>query len=109
MQPSPIHRTLCPRLRAGQQLLRYNVLPMARGWESKGVEELRDAAASAPAGKKRPVRTAEEQERVRKRDALQLARKRVLGDLTAARHPRHRELLERTLADLDDQIRALGD
>jgi hypothetical protein len=82
---------------------------MARGWESKAVEELRDVAASAPAGNKQPVRTAEEQERVRKRDALQLARKRVLGDLSAARHPRHRELLERTLTDLDDQIRALGD
>jgi len=46
---------------------------------------------------------------MRKRDALQLARKRILGDLSVARHQRHRELLERTLADLDDQIRALGD
>jgi hypothetical protein len=81
---------------------------MARGWESKAVEELRDVA-SAPAGKKRPVRSVQEQERVRKREALQLARKRILGDLSAARHPRHRELLERTLADLDDQIRVLGD
>lgn len=55
------------------------------------------------------MRSVQEQERVRKREALQLARKRILGDLSAARHPRHRELLERTLADLDDQIRVLGD
>jgi TPP-dependent pyruvate/acetoin dehydrogenase alpha subunit len=80
---------------------------MARGWESKAVEELRDTA-SAPSDKKRPARSADEQQRIRKRDALQLARKRILGDLDSARHPRHRELLERTLAELDEQIRALG-
>jgi len=80
---------------------------MARGWESKDVEEQREAAAAGPSRKARPERSAEEQERVRKREDLQLARKRVAADLAAATHPRHRELLERTLADLDSRIRGL--
>jgi len=88
--------------------LRYNVCPMARGWESKAVEDQREAAATGgPSRKARPGRSAEEQERVRKREDLQLARKRVAADLAAATHPRHRELLERTLADLDSRIRGL--
>jgi hypothetical protein len=81
---------------------------MARGWESKAVEEQREAAAAAPARKRQPERSAEEADRSRKREDLQLARKRVVADLATARHPRHRELLERTLADLEKQIRALG-
>jgi len=82
---------------------------MARGWESKAVEEQREAAAAAgPSRQRQPERSAEEQQRVRKREDLQLARKRVVADLAGARHPRHRELLERTLADLEKQIRALG-
>ncbi|HUJ39281.1 MAG TPA: hypothetical protein VLW54_01945 [Candidatus Acidoferrales bacterium] len=54
------------------------------------------------------MRSPEEQERSRKRQELQLARKRMLADLATARHPRHRELLERTLADLEERIRTLG-
>ena len=45
---------------------------------------------------------------MRKRHELELARKRVVSDLAAARHPRHRELLERTLADLEERIQKLG-
>jgi len=81
-------------------------LPMARGWESKAVEELRDETPSAPDNKK-AVRTPEQQERARKRGELQLARKRVQGDLTTATNPRHRDLLERTLADLDKRLQDL--
>jgi len=81
---------------------------MARGWESKGVEEQRELATPPSARGSGPVRSPEEQERSRKRQELQLARKRMLADLATARHPRHRELLERTLADLEERIRTLG-
>jgi len=80
---------------------------MARGWESKAVEELRDEAPALATDQKRPVRTAEDIEKARKRGELELARKRVQADLTAATNPRHRELLERTLTDLDQRIQAL--
>jgi len=81
---------------------------MARGWESKAVEEQREAPDSPHSRGARPVRSPQEQERIRKRDELQLARKRMLADLAAARHPRHRELLERTVAELEERIRTLG-
>lgn len=54
------------------------------------------------------MRSPEEQERLRKREELQLARKRMLADLASARHLRHRELLERTIAELEERIRTLG-
>ncbi|HMD30729.1 MAG TPA: hypothetical protein VKG84_02385 [Candidatus Acidoferrales bacterium] len=70
------------------------------------MEELRNED-QAPSDKRRRPPSAEELERVRKREELQLARKRVLGDMETARHPRHKELLERTLADLDKRIHEL--
>lgn len=72
------------------------------------MEEQRDTATQPSPRGSRPARSAEEQERARKRDELKLARKRMLADLASARHPRHRELLERTVADLEERIRALG-
>jgi len=87
--------------------VRYNFRLMARGWESKAVEEQRAAADAKPPRKAVRAASLKEQDRVRKREALELARKRALADLAAARSPRHRELLERTLAALEDRIRAL--
>jgi len=80
---------------------------MARGWESKAVEEQREDPAEVYPRKSRVARSSEERERMRKREELQLARKRIVADLASARHARHRELLERTLADLDERIRTL--
>lgn len=80
---------------------------MARGWESKSVEEQRAAAEAKPERKTGRAASRQEQEKARKREELQLARKRALADLTAARNPRHRELLERTLAALEQRIQAL--
>ena len=81
---------------------------MARGWESKAVEEQREDPANAPVRSPKPVRSPEEQDRTRKREDLQLARKRIVADLGSARHPRHKELLERALAELDGRILALS-
>jgi len=81
---------------------------MARGWESKAVEEHREDPAQSHPRRSRAVRSPQEQERIRKREELQLARKRMLADLASARHPRHRELLERTVAELEERIRTLG-
>jgi len=81
---------------------------MARGWESKAVEEQRVEPVEVQPRNARPPRSLEEQERMRKREELQLARRRTAADLAAARNPRYRELLERTLADLEERIRDLG-
>lgn len=77
---------------------------MARGWESKAVEEqqaARESRTSAPGPALSAADTAEAQQVA----GLHLARVRVLADLQQACRPAHRAMLEAALADLDDRIR----
>jgi len=85
---------------------RYN-LPMARGWESKAVEQQQaEAYASSGADK---VRLAPDQiTKQTQQQGLLLSRKRVLQQLQAARNPFHRKMLEAALCDLDAQLAGLG-
>jgi len=76
---------------------------VARGWESKSVEQQQEEATSEPA-RKRELLTPEQVERRRRRATLELSRKRILHELDAATNPRHREMLAAALADLDAQI-----
>lgn len=80
---------------------------MARGWESKSVEQQQDEASSAPSLPK-PRLTADELARLRRRQGLLLSRQRVLQQLQNASEPRYREMLEAALADLDLQLSQLG-
>jgi hypothetical protein len=80
---------------------------MARGWESKSVE---DQQAEAEVRREKPAAPAlgeAERQRLAKRAALGLSRARVLQDLQAACHPNHRAMLEQSLAFLDAEIAAL--
>lgn len=79
---------------------------MARGWESKSVEN-QIADASDRERSREPAKTADELERGAKRASLQLARARALQDLQAACDRRHRALLEQTIAHLDGEIAKL--
>lgn len=76
---------------------------MARGWESKSVEQQQEEATSEPARKAKPL-TPEQIGRRRQLATLELSRKRILQQLEAATNPRHRQMLEAALADLDAQI-----
>ncbi|MEO6194839.1 MAG: hypothetical protein ABIS20_17635 [Thermoanaerobaculia bacterium] len=79
---------------------------MARGWESKSVEsQIEDADLRADRGE--PL-TPEQREIRRKRESLELSRRRVLQDLEAARSPVRRTSLEHALAFLDEEIKKLG-
>jgi hypothetical protein len=49
----------------------------------------------------------EQAARQRQIEGLGLSRQRVLQEVEAARDPRHRQMLEKALADLDRQIEAL--
>jgi hypothetical protein len=79
---------------------------MARGWESKSVEDQQEAAAQRKVAPPAPV-SAEETARRQSLDALRLARARVLADLQRACRPAHRGMLEQALADVDAKIHAL--
>jgi hypothetical protein len=80
---------------------------MARGWESKSVEDQQDQAARERALQQTPALTPEAQARAQQRETLRLSRARSLAELQTACQPRHRALLEETLAHLDAQLAAL--
>ena len=80
---------------------------MARGWESKSVEDQQQdarSAAPAPAGAVEPAEAARRTERA----TLQLSRTRALMDLQHACAPAHRAMLEAAIRDLDQQIANLS-
>jgi hypothetical protein len=80
---------------------------MARGWESKSVEDQIQERAEANFEKSGPRLTPEELQLQTKREGLEMARTRTLSSLQSACDPRYRAHLERVLGDLDAQIRAL--
>jgi hypothetical protein len=74
---------------------------MARGWESKAVEDQQSAVQAEKQGRLRRPLTAAERDLQVRRDGLLLSRARVVRDLESARSEAHRALLERTLAHID--------
>ena len=79
---------------------------MARGWESKSVEEQQSESISVSETPK-PQLTPAEMLLRQKRDGLLLNRKRVFQQLQTAANPHHREMLEKAIADLDTQLSKL--
>jgi len=76
---------------------------MARGWESKSVEA-QQSEAMQKVSEARPRLSPEAAARMRERETLLLSRQGVLQQLEKAQNPRHRSLLERELADLDQRL-----
>ncbi|MGA7768049.1 MAG: hypothetical protein WCA27_17715 [Candidatus Sulfotelmatobacter sp.] len=76
---------------------------MARGWESKSVEA-QQAEASEESAKPRPPMSAAEAAHWREKESLRLSRQRVLQQLEASTNPRHRKMLQDSLADLDQKL-----
>ena len=83
------------------------ILSMARGWESKSVEEQQSEALASRDSTKMSIPPADIA-RQRQRQGLLLSRQRVLQQLEIAKSPRHREILQNSLADLDAQLARLG-
>jgi len=80
---------------------------MARGWESKSVEDQIQERESASA-ETRPRLTPEQLQLQARREGLQMIRTRTLMSLQSACDSRYRAHLERVLADVDAQLLALG-
>jgi len=75
---------------------------MARGWDSKSVESQIESAETEIQGEKRGLLP--EAGRLRKKQSLLLSRSRVLQQLDHSQNPRHQEMLQRALADLDAEL-----
>jgi len=88
------------------QAARYN-RHMARGWESKSVEEQQAEARSTPAKAKTPLTPAQVAAQ-RLKQGLMLSRKHVLQEIEASQNPRRLQMLQKALADLDAQLNRLG-
>lgn len=85
---------------------------MARGWESKAVEEQIDPREAEKSEEKKAeankrTRSPEYVEMNRKKEVLRLSRARVLGQIEASRNERYTEQLNQALAELDSQIAML--
>jgi hypothetical protein len=79
---------------------------MARGWESKSVEDQQAEASRDKASPKKHL-TPDQAIREKQLEGIRLSRARVLQQLEAAHDPRHRRMLEDALAELDRRIQAL--
>jgi hypothetical protein len=86
--------------------LGYNLF-MARGWESKAVEEQQAEARAATSASKARL-TPEQAAKQKQQQQLLLSRNHVLQQLGAAQNPLHRKMLEVALNELDAQLARLG-
>lgn len=80
---------------------------MARGWESKSVEEQMESASSFRPELHEPLTSAQADLR-RKREDVLLARARVVQQLAQPLNPRYREMLQLALKDLDEKLQRLA-
>jgi len=80
---------------------------MARGWESKAVEDQIAASEERKAVASKEQPTSEEIARESRRQVLLLSRTKVERDLDNARDDRHRVSLQQALAYIDEQLQGL--
>ena len=78
---------------------------MARGWESKSVEDQIGAAEADRDAQQRSTVTARDRERQTRKQSLLLSRSRISSLLQATRSERYRAQLQRTLDHVDAQLR----
>lgn len=79
---------------------------MARGWESKSVEDQLEERERAKLEAGAPVST-EAPEHRHRRETLQLARSRLLEQIEAVRSDAHRQMLEQSLVAVQKELEAL--
>ena len=80
---------------------------MARGWESKAVEDqIVEAEAKKDMRRKRRL-TPDETEHLQRKEALLLERARIVREMERAYMRRHLVMLERGLAHIDAEIAKL--
>lgn len=80
---------------------------VARGFESKNVEQQQQDAEERRALAKRVTLNAEQAEITRKVDGLMLQRTRILREIESSKNERHRQTLQSGLQYLDDQLAGL--
>ena len=80
---------------------------MARGWESKSVEDQIASAEERKAAASPRARTGDQLERESRKQGLLLSRAKILTDIENARDGRHRASLQQALDYIDAQLNSL--
>ena len=80
---------------------------MARGWESKSVEDQVAAAEAAKEARAKPRLSAQEREALERRRSVLLSRAQVRARLASATNENYRKQLEQALSDLDQKLEEL--
>jgi len=86
-----------------ERQLSYNEY-MARGWESKSVEEQQSATKAPLTSEEKERLSLEKAERARKIQALKLMRARVREQLERSQNARYNEVLQRELDHIEKQL-----
>ena len=82
---------------------------MAKGWESKAVEEQIQESQAPDHENPRKQFTPEQMEAHRRKEVLLLSRAHVEKDLNASQNPRYREQLSKALSHVDAELSKLKD
>lgn len=78
---------------------------MARGWESKSVaDQIEEVEPRAPERAPEPDRSPEGRLQREQLESLRLSRSRTLAQLDSASSPAYRQMLEKALRTLEQQI-----
>ena len=80
---------------------------MARGWESKSVEDQVAAAEAAREARAKPHLSEQEREALERKRSLLLSRAQVRARLSSVTNENYRKQLERALKHLDEQLEEL--
>jgi len=80
---------------------------MARGWESKSVEDQIEEARRSQGAYESRVQTPEEKERERKVESLKLERSRLTEQLKRARSEAHQRMIRQSLEAIEEEIATL--
>lgn len=78
---------------------------MARGWESKSVEDQITDAEAKRLARQHPNLPPGEREKQERKASLMLSRAQIFDRLKSAKHPRYRAQLETALADIEAQLK----
>jgi len=82
---------------------------MARGWESKSVEDQKSAAEADRDAQIKPRLTQQQREQDELKQSLRLSRAQILSRLKAATNERYRAQLQSSLDNLDAQLARFED
>ena len=81
---------------------------MARGFESKSVQEQWQDAEAAADMKKKPKKTPEQMNRDKKREGIELSRRRIANELEAATSEARKQQLRLALEHLDGELKRVA-